>query len=134
MNSQRHSFELLNRNLSHGISNRKYLILFDGQIPNSSLMNSLVPGRPVSRNHNGPPSLSKRRSISKNGQHNRSWNAHSVSSRYVLLSAGNSNSKPSGSSRVLFVSFSNAGSSSSKWSFLASGDNARALQAKGEKS
>jgi hypothetical protein len=53
---------------------------FGGQIPNSSLMNSLVPGRPVRRSHSGPPSLSKRRSISKNGQHNRSWNAHSVNS------------------------------------------------------
>src|SRR6266478_2883322 len=41
-------------------------------------MNSLVPGRPVSRNHSGPLSLSKRRSISKDGQHNRSRNGYAV--------------------------------------------------------
>jgi MerR family redox-sensitive transcriptional activator SoxR len=33
---------------------------------------------------------------------------------------------------VLFLSFSNAGPSSSKWRFLTSGDNASALQAKGD--
>jgi hypothetical protein len=33
---------------------------------------------------------------------------------------------------VLFFSFSNAGPSSSKWRFLTSGDNANALQAKGD--
>src|SRR5581483_404572 len=33
---------------------------------------------------------------------------------------------------MLFFSFSNAGPSSSKWRFLASGDNANALQAKGD--
>src|SRR6266498_446080 len=33
---------------------------------------------------------------------------------------------------MLFFSFSNAGPSSSKWRFLTSGDNANALQAKGD--
>ncbi|PYL67175.1 MAG: hypothetical protein DMF20_04270 [Verrucomicrobia bacterium] len=33
---------------------------------------------------------------------------------------------------MLFFTFSNAGATSSKWRFLASGDNARALQAKDE--
>jgi hypothetical protein len=33
---------------------------------------------------------------------------------------------------VLFISFSNAGPTSSKWRFLTSGDNANALQARGD--
>jgi hypothetical protein len=44
----------------------------------STLMNSLTPVWPVRRNQIGPASLSNRSSMLKNGQHNRSWNIHSV--------------------------------------------------------
>lgn len=84
------------------------------QAAKSDRMNCFTPSRPVRRNHKLPPSRSTCMSISKKGQHRRSPTTHSETSWKVAVSGGNSNSKPSRNSWILFLRARNAGLSSSK--------------------
>src|SRR5450432_1079237 len=71
--------------------------------PKSASMNCLTPERPDKRIQKAPFSRSCRRSMSKNGQQRCSPPAHSATKRKVAGSPGNSNSKPSRSSRTFLT-------------------------------
>src|SRR5262249_10517003 len=77
----------------------------------SASMNFFVPSRPLRRIHTGPPSRSKRSSMSKNGQQRRSCSIHSASNAIVFASDGKRNSYPFGSSRTPVLSERSAGPS-----------------------
>src|SRR5262249_13932793 len=95
-------------------------------------MNSLVPSRPVSVSHIGPPSRSSRRLRSKNGQHRRSCNIQVESVWYVAGSDVKENSYPIGISRMPVKRARNLGPSSSKCCFRSAGVNAFMAHANGD--